>query len=49
MSDQVNGAETGLRVIVVGAGIAGLAAAISLRRQGHSVEVCLCFANLFTI
>jgi len=40
MSDSVaNGKDTGLRVIVVGAGIAGLAAAISLRRQGHTVEI----------
>jgi len=30
---------SGLRVIVVGAGIAGLAAAIALRRQGHSVQI----------
>jgi len=29
------------RVIVIGAGIAGLAAAITLRRQGHIVEVCI--------
>ena len=28
-----------LRVIIVGAGIGGLAAAIALRRQGHSVVV----------
>ena len=28
-----------LKVLVVGAGIAGLATAIALRREGHHVEV----------
>lgn len=32
----------GLRVLVVGAGIAGLSAAIGLRKQGHQVEVGYC-------
>lgn len=29
-----------LHVAIVGAGIAGLSAAIGLRRAGHAVEVC---------
>ena len=29
-----------LKVIVVGAGIAGLCAATALRQEGHHVEVC---------
>jgi NADPH-dependent glutamate synthase beta subunit-like oxidoreductase len=29
----------GLRILIVGAGIAGLAAAIGLRAQGHHVQV----------
>ena len=36
---SVQGDTSGFRVVVVGAGIAGLAAAIALRRQGHTVEV----------
>jgi len=31
--------SSGLQVIVVGAGLAGLATAVSLRRQGHRVEI----------
>lgn len=34
-------AQTGLKVGIVGAGVAGLSAAIALRRIGHDVEVCL--------
>lgn len=29
-----------LKVLVIGAGIGGLSAAIALRQQGHEVEVC---------
>lgn len=35
MSDKTSG----LRVLIVGAGIGGLAAAIALRQAGHVVEV----------
>lgn len=31
----------GLQIGIVGAGIAGLSAAIGLRKAGHSVEACL--------
>lgn len=30
-----------LNIIIIGAGIAGLTAAISLREAGHHVEVCI--------
>ena len=33
--------SNGLKIIIVGAGIGGLSAAISLRAQGHDVEVSL--------
>lgn len=36
---DVNSPANGLRVLIVGAGIGGLAAAIALRQQGHEVEV----------
>lgn len=31
----------GLQVVVVGAGLGGLAAAIALHREGHNVKVCI--------
>jgi 2-polyprenyl-6-methoxyphenol hydroxylase-like FAD-dependent oxidoreductase len=38
-TSTVDRGTQGLRIIVVGAGIAGLAAAIALRQQGHHVEM----------
>lgn len=33
--------STGLKIGIVGAGVAGLSAAIALRKIGHDVEVCV--------
>ena len=45
VADSVNGCngvhEEGLRILIVGAGIGGLTAAIALRRQGHKVLVIM--------
>lgn len=39
-ANKLNGASAnGLRILIVGAGIGGLTAAIALRQQGHDVEV----------
>ena len=37
---ELNG-SSGLRILIVGAGIGGLTAAIALRQQGHRVEVSM--------
>lgn len=39
-SPLVDDHPTPLKIIVIGAGIGGLSAALSLRRNGHDVEVC---------
>jgi len=36
---DIDSTAEGLKVLIVGAGIGGLAAAIALRQQGHEVEV----------
>lgn len=36
---NIDGSTQSLKVIIIGAGIAGLSAAIGLRRAGHDVEV----------
>lgn len=47
-SNAISGSEAStepvpLKIVIVGAGIAGLTAAIGLRRQGHEVHVRLLF------
>jgi len=39
-------AESQLHVLIVGAGIGGLAAATALGKAGHKVQVCTHTANL---
>ena len=41
LDDTVTGVGKPLKVLIAGAGLAGLATAIALRRQGHDVEVSL--------
>ena len=41
-ANKINGSDhddASLKIIIVGGGIGGLTAAISLRRQGHEVDV----------
>jgi monoamine oxidase len=39
---ELNGtSDEGLHILIVGAGIGGLTAAIALRQQGHRVEVSI--------
>ena len=39
LNDQKIDSDKPLKVLIAGAGLAGLATAIALRRQGHDVEV----------
>lgn len=38
--DPKTASQGGLNILIAGAGIGGLAAAIALRKQGHRVQVC---------
>lgn len=41
VNGSIQGQPKGLRILIVGAGIGGLTAAIGLRRQGHECLVSL--------
>jgi 2-polyprenyl-6-methoxyphenol hydroxylase-like FAD-dependent oxidoreductase len=42
-----NSVSLPLNVLIIGAGIAGLSAAIALGKQGHHVVVCNAFLSTF--
>ncbi len=46
MAESEQTASTGIKVIIVGSGFAGLTAAIECQRKGHSVLVLESFAEL---
>ena len=45
-SSSSKGTESGIKVIIVGAGFGGLCAAIECHRQGHDVEIFESFSEL---
>lgn len=52
INEDTNGnghASSGLKIIIVGAGIGGLTAAIALRRQGHNVEASFHISPTFNL